>query len=240
MVTYWCESCQTRHALGGEDLFSGSLNLAPDSFNISNKIGPIGEVTVSWIPKAFTKKKITGIWVAHPECVTVHDPYLAYEPKPNGWRDRGPGYDHEHYEIHEEDDIRATLAAANEIKIEMGKINAGGEDLYDLKSPAGIEDFRRRWLNALTGATPADREADALADMEDLDDEEITHAPMVGVPEDDEPGPAKPYHAKIFVLDGDQKELVSLDLTGVPEIVSRVITWVGDVVSDYTGDKNTP
>lgn len=40
-----------------------------------------------------------GLWIARPECVLVHDPHFANKEITDlGWRDRGPGYDHEHFD----------------------------------------------------------------------------------------------------------------------------------------------
>ena len=40
-----------------------------------------------------------GLWIARPECIVTHDPdFKNKEITDLGWRDRGPGYDHEHFD----------------------------------------------------------------------------------------------------------------------------------------------
>lgn len=40
-----------------------------------------------------------GYWIARPDCLMAHDPYANGLESPGvGFRDRGEGYDHEHYE----------------------------------------------------------------------------------------------------------------------------------------------
>lgn len=204
----WCDSCHAYHLTEPE------------------RLAPTGKITVSWLPRFGKSKAAPGVWIARPECTVVHHYQDAGLSIFGGWRDRGPGYDHEHYEAIDDTPNPPGIDIA-----ELGKSNSITFYPTTDDNPDDA-DFRRRWLNALTGSTHGFKGAEVTAQFED-EAFLMDTGPKI---DKDPPPEVKPYHSKIFLMDEQNRVLVSLDISGAPEIVAKVITWVGDVTSDYIED----